>query len=447
MKGAGAPPSARLLSHVDVSAYGCENMAMGDLDGDGRPEFVFVQGPGSLGCDLYAPGTATGWCVNHTTAEDQALDCVTAVSPEGRVLWQRGEPWTRPYPFRTHGNANEVLVADADGDGLAEVLRIRRGRLEALSGATGRTLRSMALDSDRYSQLLTARFKRGGGMQLIVKPVGAGLEGHPHACPVHVYDERLRRLWSLDRLHGAGHKPLPYDVDGDGRDELLIGWHLVGPDGSVRWTLPMETGVEKDHPDRRTVTDVDADGEPEQVLALEALGLVVTDLAGRVKWRRASGHCGEACVGRFYGDRPGMQILCNDEEPRDKGLPGAAMVDGRDGAVIWEQREDLYGITVDWPNELGPQAILAWRHEYYDDPEDARPFVMDGSRRVLATFDISRRLPSYKDYALPQGHLWRGDWGDYYNLACRKLDGADDSIIIWSRTDLWVFEARATGPA
>lgn len=432
----------KLIQHMDISPFGSENMLVGDINADGRAEFVFSQGPGTLGTELFKPGKAEGWRKDHVTDEDIALNCLTAMDLDGQVIWQTGEPWQCPYPFRTHGRWRGMMLADIDGDGCNELWRIHRGRLEEIDGKTGRVRRSLTLDSDVYFQIFAARFTNGHEMQVVIKPAGAGLEGHPHGCPVIAYDHELNPFWTPHNFKGVGHNPLPLDVNGDGQDELLIGWELVYADASVGWTLPLVGEADKGHPDRRIVMDIDDDGELEQVLALEALGLIVSDLHGNVKRTKPSQHCGGACVGKFFGDRHGLQIMYNDEVAGQKKNDGTlTMVDGRDGTIIWEHNEDLYGDTIDWPTELGPQAILAWRHEYYDDPEDSRPFIMDGNRRIIATFDIPRRLPSRKDFDLPHSYQWRGDWGDYYEYRYVDLDGSGQRIVISSRKDLWIFDA------
>ncbi|MBI2438066.1 MAG: hypothetical protein HYV36_04540 [Lentisphaerae bacterium] len=426
--------------HIELKDFGSENLLIADINNDGRKEFVFSQGPGSLGVEAFQPGKAVGWRQNHVTAEDLALDCLTAIDLTGRMLWQTGEPWQRPYPFRTHGGANAMLIEDLAGAGRLELWRIHGSQLETIAGLTGCVTRAVTLDSDSYYKLCAARFRGGKEKQLIVKPIGVGLTGHPHGCPVMVYNADLTVFWPPRDFPGVGHHALPLDVDGDGKDELLIGWSLVGSDGAIRWTLPLVGDADTGHPDRQVVADIDNDGEQEQVLALERLGLVVCDLSGQIKWSRPAGHCADACVGKFFGDRPGLQIMYNDAEAGQKRQKGAlVMVDGRDGAVIWEHDEDHYGAPIAWPNVCGPQAILAVRNEYYDDPEDLRPFVMDGNRQVLARFDIPSYLPSYKDFALPHEHQWRGDWGDYYAHQFVDLDGTGPQMIISSRRDLWIF--------
>src|SRR5262249_51258707 len=48
-----------------------------------------------------------------------------------------------------------------------------------------------------------------------------------------VYDRDLRPMWSSE--HNTGHFSAFLDVDGDGREEVLTGYRLLGADGKVRW--------------------------------------------------------------------------------------------------------------------------------------------------------------------------------------------------------------------
>lgn len=431
-------PFVRLLRHVDISAYGSELMAVGDIDGDGRQEFIFSQSTGMLAADVFKPGANGHYGSRYTTPEDQALDCMTAIDPDGNIRWQQGTPWRGKIPFRQHGGDEMLRIEDLDGDGRLEILRIRGNRLQILDGASGAPIRETILDSDGYSSLLTARFTRGGARHIVVKPCSDGLDGHPYCCPVVAYDHQFRQTWDRrDFLH-AGHVPRAFDVDGDGLDELLIGFQCVNPDGTVRWTLPLEGG--SGHPDRRTIADVDSDGEIEQILACEDFGVVVTTLTGKVKWQRKARHCGEACVGKFHADIAGLQIMANDETWRvggDEEDGGAScLLDGR-GKLIWSSPHDRYALAIDWPTTTGPQAMLAKPH--LADPPDARPFILDGNGAILARFDIPPRLPSIRDVAVPHGGICWGDWGDYYGSRCADLDGRGQRIIVWSRRDLWIF--------
>ena len=43
----------------------------------------------------------------------------------------------------------------------------------------------------------------------------------------------------------TGHCPLPIDIDGDGKDELLVGYNLLDSDGQLLWSYP----ISEDHTD------------------------------------------------------------------------------------------------------------------------------------------------------------------------------------------------------
>jgi hypothetical protein len=178
------------------------------------------------------------------------------------------------------------------------------------------------------------------------------------------------------------------------------------------------------------------------IVAGEDFGLFAASLDGTILWRHPARHCGEACVGKFYSDRPGLQILGNDEAWRlgaSAGGTASYMLDGQ-GAVIWTSDLDRYAKPIPWPTTLGPQAMLAKPHAA--EPADARPFIMDGAGTLLAEFDIPRTLAQYKEFALPHtGPVW-GDWGDYYGNYCEDLDGSGPRLIISTRRDLWVFSMQ-----
>jgi len=437
-------PHVRQVAHLDISPFGSEIMKVADINGDGRIEFVFYQGPGMLAASMFQPG-APGPYGKHTTADDQALSCMTAVSLDGRVRWQSGAAWTRDIPFRTHGGHDMLLADDIDGDGRVELVALRGDCLQIMEGWSGTVLKSVTLDNDGYSQLLTVSVG-GGRKNILVRPIGDGLDGHPHGCPNLLYDCNLEQVWGRHDFTRAGHVPQGHDVDGDGIDELLIGLDCVSPDGTVRWTIeasdlpPVKQPYFPGHDDRRTVIDINGDGQPEQVLAFEDFGVLVSDLQGNILWRKAvPNHCGEACVGKFLAGVPGLQILINNERfglPSDPTLAGGELLDCS-GNVIRTFANDLYAVPIKWKTAVGPDAMLAAYHGA--DSSDARPFIMDGAGRVIAVFDIPPHLPQITEFKMSQDNLWFGDWGDYYNRSVKDLPGIGTCILIWSRRDLWVF--------
>ncbi len=50
-------------------------------------------------------------------------------------------------------------------------------------------------------------------------------------------DRPAKLLWTVERPGGAktAHQPVPLDLDGDGRQEVIAGYGVLNPDGSLRW--------------------------------------------------------------------------------------------------------------------------------------------------------------------------------------------------------------------
>ena len=101
------------------------NARFGDLDGDGIPEMLIAQNIPRIGDNFIQ------------------ISCLTAVTLDGRVLWQLGRPdprnglLTADTPFQIH---------DIDGDGRNEVVMVKDFKLQVLEGRTGR-VRQVVVDA------------------------------------------------------------------------------------------------------------------------------------------------------------------------------------------------------------------------------------------------------------------------------------------------------------
>ena len=116
-------PRPKLWRKFDTKGFGAgRNVRFGDLDGDGRLDMLFAQNVPKVRGDAF----------------DQ-ISCLTAVTLDGKVLWQQGRPnpknglLTNDTPFQIH---------DLDGDGRTEVVLARDFQLQVLDGRTGKLLRS-----------------------------------------------------------------------------------------------------------------------------------------------------------------------------------------------------------------------------------------------------------------------------------------------------------------
>ena len=69
-----------------------------------------------------------------------AISCLTAVTLDGKVLWQLGRPDPRNGLLT---NATPFQIHDIDGDGKNEVVLVRDFQLQILEGATGKLKKSV----------------------------------------------------------------------------------------------------------------------------------------------------------------------------------------------------------------------------------------------------------------------------------------------------------------
>jgi hypothetical protein len=266
------------------------NLRFGDLDGDGRLEIL------------------VGQVVHHGPKDRHSeLGGLTALSLEGRVLWQSGavDPWkdrlTNDVAFQVH---------DLDGDGRAEVVYCRGQELVVAEGASGRVLRKVP----------TPLVPKGDGRPESPFPRILGdsilfcdLRGTGRPRDI-VLKDRYWHLWAFtdaleplwDVALRTGHYPYAYDVDGDGRDELAVGYSLVDHDGRILWTHDRDL---QDHADSVAIVPF-AEGKPPRLLcAASDEGIFFADLAGGILRHLQLGHVQNPSTADYRPDLPGLETV------------------------------------------------------------------------------------------------------------------------------------------
>lgn len=267
------------------------NLRFGDLDGDGRLEIL------------------VGQVVHHGPKDRHSeLGCLTAMTLDGRILWQSGVPdaWkdglTNDVAFQAH---------DLDGDGRAEVVYGRDQELVVAEGTTGRVLRKVptplvpAGDRDRP----TSPFPRILGDSLFFCDLRG--TGKPRDI---VLKDRYWHLWAFtdtleplwDVALRTGHYPYAYDVDGDGRDELAVGYSLVDHDGRVLWSHDRDL---QDHADGVAIVRFEEGTPPRLLWAASDEGMLFADLGGRILRHLQLGHVQNPSTADYRPDLPGLETV------------------------------------------------------------------------------------------------------------------------------------------
>ena len=297
---AAEPPYVSIKFQGDYQAY---QLGIADLDGDGRYDYVIKQP---------AYGIWNGEYLWHRSTKTYKLEAYNA---DGRLLWRYDMgwgielgPWHSPF-----------VVHDFDGDGRAEVAckaadadpRDAEGRVQTgpeyvaiLDGLTGKT-RCRAPWPSRagftahlnWLNQLCVAYLDGKTPCLIIE---RGTYGLQKVDAYQLRSGRLERVWSWNNLgadkiyYGQGaHTLHAADVDGDGRDEVIVGSSVLDDNGAPLWS----TGY---------------------------------------------GHVDHCFVGDIDPLRPGLEVFYTVERPR--ATDGACLVDARTGKVIWGLSTQTYHV-------------------------------------------------------------------------------------------------------
>lgn len=347
------------FASVDISAAGHGKGLLGDLDGDGRMELVFVRADGDID-DRYVPHQAV---------------CITAYRLSGEMMWQRGKTEGKPGNF---GSDFPAQIYDIDGDGKLEVLCVMDRRFLVLDGMTGEVKEDHPLpDEQAHDCIIIANLTGGKRPQDII------------------LKDRYRRLWAMDRewnllwtfQGNPGHYPWVYDINGDGFDEVMAGYDMLDHNGNILWSCKDL----EDHADCIWVGDVNGDGKPE--IAVGGSVTCLYDAEGKELWRYdGSIESQHIALGHFLPEEKGLQVAGLDRIRRGDGYKGqwdgkdGLFLIGSDGKEVWKEDRKTKGwLTIaetmrGWGGE-DRDLILAYRRG-----GGVRPTLYDGRGKEAVTF-------------------------------------------------------------
>jgi hypothetical protein len=386
-------PAMVVWRKIQTPGFGVgRNLRFGDLNGDHRPDVLIAQ-------------------VLHHGPRDQHSEvaCLTAMTFEGQILWRNGEPdgWK-------DGLTNDVAVQihDLDGDGRNEVVYCRDMELVVADGATGKTkYKTPTPETPKDGRPGANRFPRILGDSILFCDLrGTGqardLILKDRYWRVWAFDERLTPLWNL--ACNTGHYPYAYDVDGDGRDELAIGYSLVDHDGKLLWTLDRRL---KDHGDGVAIAQFKEGTLPRLLCAASDEGIFFADLQGRILKHHQLGHVQNPSIADFRPDLPGLEAVSINFW----GNQGIVHFYDSEGEVYYEFEPCQHGsmmLPVNWTGRPGEYFVLSANSQ--------EGGLFDGrGRRVL-------RFPA-------DGHP------DLCNAVLDVTGDCRDEIVVWDPYELWIY--------
>ncbi len=390
-----ANPKPVVVKKMSTVGFGAgRNLRFGDLDGDKRIDILIGQ-------------------VRHHGPKDanSELSCLTAITIDGDILWQVGEPDLWKY-----GLTNDVAfqIHDIDGDGKTEVVYCMNQEIIIADGATGAIKKKKPNpESPANTKPPHNRFPRILGDSLFF----CDMQGVGRPSTI-VLKDRYSSFWvlneNLEVLSWAqcntGHYPFAADIDNDGKDELVMGYSLFDDDGRLLWTLDEKL---KDHADGVAIVRLsrEPDAEFRIVCAASDEGMVWLDCHGNILKHEHLGHLQNPATADFRPDLPGLETVTVNYW----GDQGIIHFFDANGEVYHDFEPFQHGslcLPINWTGSRGEFVVLS------ANCDDGGMF--DGwGRRVV-------RFPA-------DGHP------DMCYAVLDVLGDCRDEVIVWDPYELWIY--------
>src|SRR5262245_1964818 len=386
-------PQPKLWKKFSTPTFGAgRNVRFGDLDGDGTLDMLFAQNIPKVRGDAF----------DH-------ISCLTAITLDGKILWQLGRPdprnglLTNDTPFQIH---------DIDGDGRNDVVMVRDFKLQILEGSTGKVKKWVWMPAVA-AQNNPRPYELNNGDSIAFFNI-SGNRGRRDVLikdrynDFWVFNSDLQQIWQGKA--NTGHYPFPFDADGDGKDEILIGYSMWDSSGRALWN---RESTFKDHIDGLAMGNFSSNprAEPRVYASCSDEGFLILDRLGNILKQVRIGHAQSASIAKYRPDLAGLQYLTVNFWKN----PGIITLFDADGNIL-TQGEPIHSgsplLPVNWRGDGQEYALLSGNVR--------EGGMIDGQLRRVVVFP-------------DDGHP------DLAAMVTNLTGDSRDEIILWNQEQVWIY--------
>ncbi|MGR3868619.1 rhamnogalacturonan lyase [Streptomyces graminifolii] len=338
-----SPPAGGTTPDGVAYTYEANDASVGDLDGDGRLDFVLKWQPTNAKDNSQSGYTG-----------DTILDGITL---DGTRLWRID----LGRNIRSGAHYTQFQVYDYDGDGKAEVaMKTADGTVDGAgtvignSAADYRNASGYVLSGPEYLTMFNGQ--TGRAMSTVDYVPARGTVSSWGDSYGNRVDRFLAGTAYLD-----GSRPSLIMARGYYTRTVIAAWDWRNGAFTRRWTFDTNSstntgkGYDAQGNHQLAVADVDGDGKDEIVY-----GSMAVDDNGSGLWTTRNGHGDAMHVGDLDPSRPGLEEFKVDE---DASKPSSWMADAKTGAVIWStpaNGDNGRGVSGDiWAGSAGAESWSA----------------------------------------------------------------------------------------
>ncbi len=361
----------------DTGEFGTNvNIRLGDLNGNGNKEIVFVR-PDVSGSEVGS---------------------ISVINLDGELLWQYGQL------VKLDGCSGIELplqVHDLDGDGSREVIFIKRGRIYIIEGRTGKLIRRVRIPvSGEFNSMIFGDLMGVGRDNCIL------LSDREHLLVA--LNEKGELIWEQHTTSGS--HPMVYDMDDDGRHEVLMGYSVINPEGDLISDVGAYIG---DKCSGVSVYEM-VDGEqvtPCLVYAAGDWGLIYYDFDGHLLKQNILGHVSYLGIADLNAELPGLEVITSNRW----GSKGLAHVMDASGSLMngfLLESGVIRCQTVNWKGD--------GEEFFYSSADTLTGGLFDGAGQLSVAFPSDEHPVSFC-------------------LATDLTGDERDEIILWDPNELWIY--------